>query len=132
MLFLSSDGASVNCGKHSGLIKLFQENYPWVSFVWCFGHRLELALKDTVREVRKSVDMSLRDFYYLHAKSSMEHRKLKILFNLLEDQFETYSAGVRPMKATGTRWIDHKTRAMDSVVGKFDLYTQYLSKPGRH
>ena len=36
IVFLSSDGASVNCGKHSGLIKLFQEDYPRVSFVWCF------------------------------------------------------------------------------------------------
>ena len=46
IIFLSSDGASVNCGKNSGLIKLFQEDYPWISFVWCFSHRLELALKD--------------------------------------------------------------------------------------
>ena len=36
IVFLSSDGTSVNCGKHSGLIKLFQEDYPRVSFVWCF------------------------------------------------------------------------------------------------
>ena len=35
--FLSSDGASVNFGRHSELIKLIQEDYPWVSFVWCFS-----------------------------------------------------------------------------------------------
>ena len=132
MLFFSSDGASVNCSKHSGLIKLFQENYPWVSYVWCFSHKLELALKDAIKEVLKSADTSLCDFCYLHAKSSMKHRKLKNPFNLLAGQFETYSAGVRPMKATGTRWIDHKTRAMACVVEQFGLDTQYLSKSGRH
>ena len=32
ILFLSSDGASVNCGKNSGVIKLFQEDYSdfWI------------------------------------------------------------------------------------------------------
>ena len=44
IIFLYSDGASVNSGKDSGLIKLLQEEYPWISFIWCFSHRLELAL----------------------------------------------------------------------------------------
>ena len=50
IVFLSSDEASVNCGKNSGLIKLFQEDYRWVSFIWCFSHGLELALKDAYEE----------------------------------------------------------------------------------
>ena len=32
IVFLLSDGASVNGGKHSGLIQLIQEEFPWVSF----------------------------------------------------------------------------------------------------
>ena len=43
MVFLGSDGALVNSGKNSGLIKLFQEELPRLSFIWCFSHRLELA-----------------------------------------------------------------------------------------
>ena len=39
-VFLSSNGASVNSGKDSGLIRLFQEDFPWISFIWCFSHRL--------------------------------------------------------------------------------------------
>ena len=35
-----------------------------------------------------------------------------------------YSAGVRPLKATGTRWIGHKIAAMGRVIEKFGLYTQ--------
>ena len=57
IIFLSSGNF---CGKHSGFIKLFQEDYHWVSFVWCFSHRLELALKDAVKEVLEPVDTSLK------------------------------------------------------------------------
>ena len=36
-----------------------------------------------------------------------------------------YSAGVHPVNATGTCWIDHKIRAMGCVVEKFGLYNQH-------
>ena len=48
MVFLSSDVASVNNGSNSRLIRLFQEDCPWLAFVWCFNHRLELSLKDAL------------------------------------------------------------------------------------
>ena len=64
--------------------------------------------------------------FYLHKKSSEKHRELKNFYLLLEGQFEMYSAGVRPLKATGTRWIDHKIAAMGRVIEKFGLYTQHL------
>ena len=54
--FLSSDGASVNSGKHSGLIRLIQEELPWVSFIWCFSHRLELTLKDSLKSFIDSAE----------------------------------------------------------------------------
>ena len=37
-----------------------------------------------------------------------------------------YSAGVQPLKATGTRWIDHKIAAMVGVIERFGLNTQHL------
>ena len=43
-VFLASDGASVNSGLKSGLITLLKEERPWITFVWCLSHRLELAL----------------------------------------------------------------------------------------
>ena len=125
-VFLSSDGSSVNCGKHSGLIKLFQEDYRWVLFVWCFSHRFELALKDAVKEALEPVDTSLCDLYYLYVKSFKKHRELKNLSNVLEGQFEMYNAGVCPVKATGTPWIDHKIHTMGRVVEKIGLYNQHL------
>ena len=36
--------------------------------------------------------------------------------------------GVKPLKATGTRWIDHRIRAMGRLVDKFGLYTRHLKE----
>ena len=35
------------------------------------------------------------------------------------------SAGVRPLKASGTWWIDHKIGAMGCLIEKFGLYTMH-------
>ena len=64
--------------------------------------------------------------FYLYKKSSKKHRQLKNFYHLLEGQLEMYSAGVWPLKATGTRWIDHKIAAVGCVIEKFGLYTQHL------
>ena len=56
IIFLSFDGASVNSSKKSGLISLFREEKEWVTFIWCFSHRLELALKDTLKDSIALVD----------------------------------------------------------------------------
>ena len=48
LVFLCTDGASVNRGLKSGLIKQIKDEIPWVAFMWCLSHRLELALKDAL------------------------------------------------------------------------------------
>ena len=58
----------------SALIKLFQEDYPWISFIWCFSHRLDLSLKDALTEFIEPVQTSLRHLYFLYKKSSKKHR----------------------------------------------------------
>ena len=92
IVFLSSDGASVNSSKDSGLIRLLQEDFPWISFIWCFSHRLELALKDALKEFIEPVDTSLMHLFYLYKKSSKKHSELKNFYHLLEGQFEMYNA----------------------------------------
>ena len=126
MVFLGSDGASVNSGKNSGLIKLFQEELPWLSFIWCFSHRLELALKVALSDYMEPVETSLMHLFYLYKQSSKKHRELKNLYELLQGQFEMFSAGVRPLKASGTRWTDHKIGAMGHLIEKFGLYAMHL------
>ena len=45
IIFVVSNGASVKCSKNSQLIRLLQEVFPWISFIWCFSHRVMLTLK---------------------------------------------------------------------------------------
>ena len=108
LILLSSDGASVNSCKNSGLISLFRKEKEWVTFMWCFSHHLELALKDALKDSIAPVDESLMHLYYLYKKSSKKHRELKNLYQLMKDQYEFHGDGVRPVKATSIQWIDHK------------------------
>ena len=55
LILLSSDGASVNSSKNSGLTLLFIEEKEQVTFKWCFSHCLELALKDSIAPVDESL-----------------------------------------------------------------------------
>ena len=36
------------------------------------------------------------------------------------------STGVRPLKASGTQWIDQKIGAMGCLIEKYGLYTMHL------
>ena len=96
------------------------------SLFWCFSHRLELALKDALKEFIEPVDTSLMHLFYLYKKLSKKHQELKNFYQLLEGQFEMYGTGVLSLKGTGTRWIDHKITAMGHFIEKFGLYTQHL------
>ena len=59
MVFLASDGASVNSGIKTGLATKFREDsLEWLVFVWCLSHRLELALKDSLDDVLAPVKNS--------------------------------------------------------------------------
>ena len=76
IVFLFSDGASVN-GKDSGLIRLLQEDFPWISFIWCFSQRLKLALKDALKKRIESED-TLMHLFYLYKNHLKNTKNLKI------------------------------------------------------
>ena len=60
-------------------------------------------------------------------KSSKKLREFKKLFKHIKAAFEMFGDCVKPVKSTCTRWIDYQLRAMESVIDKFELYTQHLS-----
>ena len=71
MGFLCSDGASVNSGLIGGVAAKFRnKDLPWLVFVWCISHRLELALRDSLEETLSSVKNALTNLFYLYKKSS--------------------------------------------------------------
>ena len=77
IIFLSSDGSSVNSGHKSSLISLLCEHREWITFIWCFSHRLELSLKDGLKAYTSLVDESLMHLFYLYKISSKKHIELK-------------------------------------------------------
>ena len=74
----------MNSGKKFGLILLFSEEKEWVTFIWCFSHHLELALKDTLKDSIAIFDESLMHLCYLYKKSSKKHRELKKIVSVDE------------------------------------------------
>ena len=43
-----------------------------------------------------------------------------------QGDFEIYVEGVKPLKATGSRWIDHRIRAMGHLVDKLGLHASHM------
>ena len=77
VVFVTSDGATVNSGVKSGLAVKFREaGVSWLIFVWCLSHRLELALEDHLEEVIKPVKKCLTNLFYCYEKSSKKLREL--------------------------------------------------------
>ena len=110
LIYLSADVTPVNSGKDFGLITKIQAEHGWVLFVWGFSYRFELALNDALSDFASPVDKSSMHLYYLYQKSSKKLQELKCLYQAIKGDFKMYGEGVKPLKATGTRWIDHRIR----------------------
>ena len=65
--------------KKRGVQAIMKEEIPWIAFVWCMAHRLELAIQDALKDMffGKVDDMSLRIFY-LYQKSPKKLEGLKV------------------------------------------------------
>ena len=88
MVFLASDGASVNSGIKTGLATKFcEDGIDWLVFVWCLSHWLELALKDSLDDVLTPAKKSLTNFFYLYHKSSKKLRELCKLHTVLKEMY---------------------------------------------
>ena len=72
------------------------------------------------------VETSLMYLLYLYKQSFKKHRERKIFYELLQAQFEMFSAEVRPLKTSWTLRIDHEIGAMGRLIKKFGLYTMHL------
>ena len=125
-----SDGAAVNCGRNSSVKTMLQETNPWLMFGWCSAHRLELALKDSLRnlDLFKEVDEIILRLYYLYKKSPKKLNQLKDLFDMYEEDGEFFSNGYRPKRASGTRWISHKVAALETIIDKYGIYMTHLQE----
>ena len=103
-----ADGASVNRGEKEGVILILKGRQPWVIYVWCVAHCLELSLKDGLQgTVFHDVDEVLLRLYYLHENSPKKLRQLQELHDIYRQTLEFEEGGVRPKQACGNYDTSH-------------------------
>ena len=126
---LGCDGASVNMGAN-GLRGLLEQAVPWVICFWCLVHRLQLALKDSLK-LFSSIDDMLTQLYLLYEKSPKKCRELDEIVDslrmcLTSNEDMPASGGNRPLRACGTRFVGHKVAALNRVVDRYGAYLAHL------
>ncbi|XP_065681529.1 zinc finger protein 862-like [Hydra vulgaris] len=125
----TSDGAALNRGDQSSVKTILRERSPWLVFVWCVAHRLELAIADALKDTEFDlVDEIILRSYCLYQKAPKKLRQLRELYTVLKDGMDTLDESCKPKKASGTRWISYKVNAMKSFLDKWGLYITHLEQ----
>ena len=115
------DGAAVNLGVRQGLAALLRQEMPWLVAVHCLNHRLELAVKNAFANTyMDEVSSMLTNLYYVYENSPKRLRELKTLADILEEAVR------KPEKAHGTRWLQHKSRAVRSLLLGYPVICAHL------
>ena len=74
---IGTDGASANIGG-SALKGLVESHVPWIFWMWCMAHRLELAVRDALKSTAfDAVDDLLLKLYCVYEKSTKKCRELE-------------------------------------------------------
>lgn len=123
MIGFGSDGASVMMGERSGVIELLKREgqAEWILSVWCLAHRLELALKDCFKGTfMDNVTETLTLIYYFYKGSAKRNKEVAEVAEIMEEHF------VKPEKANGTRWVDHKLRSATKLIKNWKLTVIHL------
>ena len=126
---IATDGAAANVAGN-GLKGLVEKELDWVFWMWCLAHRLELALKDALRNTSFDLlDELLLRLYYIYEKSPKKCSELESIVTHLKEAFhlDSQGSGIRPIRACGTRWVCHKLSAMKRVLCKYGAYTVHLT-----
>ncbi|XP_046565011.1 zinc finger protein 862-like [Haliotis rubra] len=120
----AGDGASVNTGKLNGVIALFQGRInPSILMIQCMAHRVELGLKDAMKNVPLfSKVVELLDDIFKFYKSAKQKSELKSVFETLKLQFSM------PTRVGGTRWVGHMLLAVKNMLKGYRALVFHLSK----
>ena len=88
----------------------------WIKAVWCLAHRLELAVKDAFKStyMDRVIEM-LISIYYFYKGSAKRFKEAEDIAELLGEHF------LKPEKANGTRWVDHKLRATAKLIENWPI-----------
>lgn len=89
-----------------GVISILQRKLPWVGYLWCVAHRLELALKDALQgTIFDAIDEVLLRLYYLYENLPKKLRQLRDLHRMYSETFQFDQGKIRPKRACGNVWF---------------------------
>ena len=89
-----------------GVISILQRKLPWVVYLWCVAHWLELALKDALQgTIFDAIDEVLLRLYYLYENSPKKLRQLRDLHQMYSETFQFEQGRIRPKRACGNVWF---------------------------
>ena len=119
---LNVNGTSVDTGVHNGLgTKIGEEYAPWLTVIHCFNLRLELDVKDALKDTFfDEIDTMLLKLHYLHKKSPKRLHELKMFGEIYEKVVP------KPAKASGTQCIVHKVNTRKIVLSSFGALMVHL------
>eukprot|EP00057_Strongylocentrotus_purpuratus_P017041 XP_011671515.1 PREDICTED: zinc finger protein 862-like [Strongylocentrotus purpuratus] len=123
LVCVCADGAAVNMGVNKGLIALLRKDHemPWLIGMHCLNHRLELAAKNAFEKTyMDEISEMLLSMYYVYQKSPKRLRELRTLGEVMEEVV------TKPEKAHGTRWLQHKSRALATLLRSYPVIIAHL------
>ncbi|XP_048037434.1 E3 SUMO-protein ligase KIAA1586-like [Megalobrama amblycephala] len=79
LICIATDGAAVLTGRVGGLVTKLKQDFPKVQSIHCLAHRLELAVKDSLKEVAgcNQFEFFISKLYALYNQSSKNARLLQ-------------------------------------------------------
>ena len=100
LIGFTSNSASVNRNDKNSVKTTLREDSPWLVFIWCIAHRLELAISDASNgTIFNTIDEMILRFYYLYQKASKKlYIKIHLIREIYKDQFDKQSQNCNPKK----------------------------------
>lgn len=110
-------------GERRRVIRLLKERgqVDYVLSVWCFAHRLELAVKDAFKSTyMTTVVDTLSLIYYFYKGSGKRNKEIQDLAENMDEHF------LKPVRPNGTRWVEHKLKAVFKMISNWKLVAMHL------
>ena len=121
LISATADGASVNFGKKSGFLTQLSTDRGWLLKIHCANHRIELAVKDSIKETTfDDVDKfynALKSFLKNSGKTKSEIKTAATALNIRH---------YRLPKITGTRFVGHRRNAYENLLKMWPAVTMAL------
>ena len=92
----------------------------------CGALHTDLSFLLETGTVFDTIDEMLLKLYYLYEKSPKKCRELEDLVSELGEFISFTGKGLRPIRASGSRWISHKLNTMRRILSKYGAYTMHV------